>query len=64
MECRIPNTSKVLKDCAEELAELLTLLFKQSLEEGPLPQSWKEANVSISLKKGLDLESVATGQSA
>ena len=50
MECRIPNTSRVLKDCAEEFTEPLTLW--QLLEEGPLPQSWKEANVSLSSDKG------------
>ena len=44
---------------AEEFTEPLTLLFKQSLEEGPLPQSWKEANVSPSSKKDLDLVSIA-----
>ena len=52
MEWRISNTPKVLKECAEELAEPLTLLFKQSLEEGQLPQSWKEANVSLIFGKG------------
>ena len=68
MECRIPSTSRVLKDCAEELAEPLTLLFKQSLEEGQLPaicrNRGKKPTSHVSSKKGLDLVSVAIGQSA
>lgn len=42
----------VLKECAEELAGLLTKVFNKSLEEGQLPQSWKEANVLPIFKKG------------
>jgi len=44
--------SRVLKELADELAEPLTMLFTKSLEEGVLPSSWKEANVTPIFKKG------------
>ena len=46
----IPN--KILKSCAEEIAPVLTLIFKKSLETGNLPPDWKKANVTPLFKKG------------
>jgi len=43
---------RVLKECAEELAGPLTMLFQTALSEGKLPQQWKEADVIPIFKKG------------
>jgi len=43
---------RVLKECAAELSMPLTKLFRQSLAEGRLPESWKKANISPIFKKG------------
>ena len=42
----------VLKHCASALAPPLCLLFRRSLDEGVLPSSWSEANVTPLHKKG------------
>ena len=44
--------AKILKECAEELAPILTILFTKTLEEGTLPEDWKEANITAVFKKG------------
>ena len=44
--------SRVLKELADELAEPLAMIFNKSLEEGSLPDEWKDANVSPIFKKG------------
>ena len=36
---------KVLKQCGNELAPILTCIFKQSLSTGEVPLDWKHANV-------------------
>lgn len=43
---------RLLKELAEELAEPLSVLFTISLEEGKLPETWKDANVTPLFKKG------------
>jgi hypothetical protein len=43
---------RVLKECARELAEPLTILFQTSMKEGKIPQEWKEANITPVYKKG------------
>jgi len=42
----------VLKECAAEITKTLSIIFRSSLCEGQLPQSWKEANVTPIYKKG------------
>ena len=42
----------MLKELSSELAPILTLLFKVSLHQQPLPDIWKHANVSPIYKKG------------
>ena len=42
---------KVLKECAAELAEPLTILFVTTMKEGKIPQQWKEANITPVYKK-------------
>ncbi len=44
--------ARILKELAEELAPILTLIFKQSLETGTLPDDWLKANVAPIYKKG------------
>ncbi|KAK3095084.1 hypothetical protein FSP39_010107 [Pinctada imbricata] len=46
----IPNM--MLKNCAEELAPVLTNIFQQSLDTGTLPKDWRNANISPVFKKG------------
>ena len=43
---------KVLKQCGNELAPILTCIFKQSLSTGEVPLDWKHANVVPIFKKG------------
>lgn len=42
----------VLKNCKDELAPALTILFNKSLEECYLPQDWKDANILPIFKSG------------
>ena len=44
--------AKILKECSDELAPFLTIIFKKTLVEGCLPLDWKTANVSAIFKKG------------
>jgi len=44
--------ARFLKECAEELTEPLYLLFRQSLNEGKLPQTWKDGHITPIFKKG------------
>ena len=41
----------VLKECADVLASPLHLLFRKSLNEGFLPQDWKDGYVTPIFKK-------------
>ena len=43
---------RVLKECAKELAEPLTILFQTSLKESKTPMDWKEVIVTPIFKKG------------
>lgn len=43
---------RVLRECAQILAQPLTIIFQSSLREGCLPQCWKEANITAVYKKG------------
>ena len=42
----------VLKELAEEVAPILTLIFQSSVDTGLLPADWKDAHVTPVLKKG------------
>ena len=42
----------VLKECAQELAPYLTLIFRKSLQEGDVPEDWRRACVAAIFKKG------------
>ena len=43
---------KILKLCAHELAEVYQILFQASLNQGLVPDDWKEADVVPLYKKG------------
>lgn len=45
-------SSKILKELADELAWPLTYLFERTVEEGKIPNEWKEAEVKPIFKKG------------
>ena len=40
----LPNT--ILKNCATELAPVISDIFRQSLDSGSLPSDWRNANIS------------------
>ena len=42
----------LLKICAHEIADVYTLLFQASLNQGHLPSDWKRANIVPVFKKG------------
>ena len=43
---------KILRECSEQLAGPLARLFRMSLSDGVVPESWRRANVSPIFKKG------------
>ena len=43
---------KLLKELAEELAPILTLLFQTSLQQGKIPDDWRTADVVPIFKSG------------
>lgn len=43
---------KILKECANELANSLCLMFNKSLRLGKRPSEWKQANITPVFKKG------------
>ena len=44
--------ARLLKEYADELTVPLYALFRQSLDEGKLPQSWKDGHITPIFKKG------------
>ena len=44
--------SHMLKELANELKDVLTIIYNRSLSESKIPNDWKMANVSPMLKKG------------
>ena len=42
----------LLRICANEIAEVLPLLFQLSLDQGCLPSDWKQAHIVPVFKKG------------
>ena len=47
---KIPN--RILKCCATEIAQILQVIFIQSLISGNLPEDWLTANIKPIFKKG------------
>ena len=45
----IPN--RILKECAEQLAPGLSVIFQRSIDSGELPKDWRDANISCIYKK-------------
>ena len=48
--------SLVIKTLSHELAPLLLVFYRKSLDEGTVPTSWKKANVTPVPKKGRTLK--------
>ena len=44
--------SWILKECADEIAPILQIIFTQSLNTHTLPQDWLIANITPFFKKG------------
>ncbi len=47
--------ARVMKELAEETAPILTLLFQSSLDQGSLPDDWKNADVVHIFQEGLEV---------
>ena len=45
-------TSRTMKECAKELAPHLCKIYRKSLDDGEVPQLWKEANIVPIHKSG------------
>jgi len=45
-------SSRLLKMISEEVAQPITILFNQSMNEGDVPLDWRSANVTPIFKKG------------
>ena len=43
--------ARVLKECSNEISPILALIFNESLARGDVPDEWRQAYVSRSLKK-------------
>ena len=43
---------RFFKELAHEIAPILTIIFKQSLQDGVLPSNWKNADAAPIFKKG------------
>ena len=43
--------SRILKECAKELAPKFCQIFRKSMDDGMVPQRWKEANI-VPIHKG------------
>ena len=43
--------SRLMKECSEELAPILHRIFRKSLDEGEIPERWKEAEI-VPIHKG------------
>ena len=43
---------RLLKECSEELAPILAIIYNKSLQTGIVPDDWKKTNVSAAFKKG------------
>ena len=43
---------RVLKELADEVAPILTLLFRTSMDTGTVPEDWRSANITPVFKKG------------
>lgn len=44
--------SRLLKDCAEELTPVISLLFQASINQHSIPAEWKKAHIVPAFKKG------------
>ena len=44
--------TKILKDHAEIIAPVLTMIFKKSVDTGTTPKDWRSANILAVFKKG------------
>ena len=44
--------ARILKECCNELADILTVIFNKSLQTGHVPDDWRKANVVPVYKKG------------
>ena len=43
---------KLLQECSDQLAPVLTMIYKKSLDQGIVPEEWKQAKVVPIYKKG------------
>ena len=44
--------TRILRDFADDIAQILRMIFQQSLDSGQVPEDWKMANIAAVFKKG------------
>ena len=49
---RLSRFAGVLKECSDEIAQVLACIFNQSLTHAIIPDDWRQANVDLIYKKG------------
>jgi len=55
---------RVLRELADVIAELFSIIFERSWRTGEVPEDWRKANVTPVFKKGKRRTQATTGQSA
>ena len=54
--------ARVLKECSNEISQILALIYNDSLAQGDVPDEWRQANVSPVFKRVKNTMLLTTSQ--